>query len=394
MMQISAKKIVYAVVLVAAVAGIVVLFLPAAIDVDVAPVTSGPLVVTVDDDGETRAHDRFVVSAPVAGRVSRIELHEGDSVKARQVVAEIWPLPLSARERDEQLARIESAEALSSEADERVLSAKVEYEQAQRERRRMQALMRDGFVSPQAVERTEVAESISAKALDAARFHARAAAAELRAAKAAQLALEAKPGSRAAVKLESPVSGKVLRIPEKSERVVTPGTPLLILGDADQLEIVIDVLSSEAVKIKPGMQVLIEGWGGDEPLQAQVSVVEPYAFTKISALGVEEQRVNVIANFVGSHATLADAYRIEARVVIWRSDDTLKAPASALFRRQDGWAAFVYEDGRARLRDVKVGRRTAFEVQVLSGLEAGERTILHPSNDISDGTRVRIRQTR
>ncbi len=379
-------------VLVAAAAGVVVLFLPSAIDIDTAQVSRGPLIVTVDEDGETRAHDRYVISAPVAGRVSRIELHEGDSVKEAEVVAEIWPLPLSARERDEQLARIASAHALSREAKEQVQRAKVEHEQAQRERERMQTLVRDGFVSPQAAEQTKAAERISTNALDAARFRARSADAELRAANAAQLAIDAKPGSRAAVRLESPVSGKVLRIPEKSERVVTPGTPLLILGNADKLEIVIDVLSTEAVKIKPGMQVLIEGWGGDDPLQATVRVVEPFAFTKVSALGVEEQRVNVIADFVGSHASLADAYRVEARVVIWRTDDALKAPASALFRKQDEWAAFVYEDGRARLRDVTIGRRTAFDVQVLSGLEAGEQTIVHPSNDITDGTRVRMRE--
>ena len=393
-MQISARKTLYVAVLVTAAAGIVVLFLPDPIDVDIAPVTIGPLVVTVDEDGETRAHDRYVVSAPVAGRVSRIELHEGDSVQARQLVAEIWPLPLSARERDEQLARIASAQALSNEAREQVRRAKIEHEQAQRERKRMATLVQDGFVSPQAAEKTILAESTSANALDAARFRATSAAAELRAAKAAQLAIAAKPGSRAAVRLESPVSGKVLRIPEKSERVVAAGTPLLILGDANQLEIVIDVLSNEAVNIKPGMPVLIEGWGGGEPLQAKVSVVEPYAFTKVSALGVDEQRVNVIADFVGSHATLADAYRIEARVVVWRSDNALKAPASALFRKQDGWAAFVLEDGRARLREVTVGRRTAFEVQVLTGLEAGERTIVHPSNDIADGTRLRMREVR
>lgn len=393
-MHARTRKILYTVVLAAAAAGVVVLFLPAPIDVDVAPVTIGPLVVTVDEDGETRAHDRYVVSAPVAGRVSRIELHEGDSIKEAQVVAEIWPLPLSARERDEQLARIASSEALSREATEQVRRAKIEHKQAQRERERMQTLVRDGFVSPQAAEQTIVAESISANALDAVRFRARSAAAELRAAKAAQLAIAAKPGSRAAVRLESPVSGKVLRIPEKSERVVAPGTPLLILGDADKLEIVIDVLSTEAVRIKPGMPVLIEGWGGDEPLQATVSVVEPYAFTKVSALGVEEQRVNVVADFVGTHAALADAYRVEARVVIWRSDNALKVPASALFRKQDGWAAFVFDDGRALLRDVTTGQRTAFEVQVLSGLEAGESMILHPSNDIADGTRVRMREVR
>ena len=238
-MQVRTRKILYAVVLAAVATVIVVLFLPAPIDVDIAPVTSGPLVVTVDEDGETRAHDRFVVSSPVAGRVSRIELHEGDRVKARQVVAEIWPVPLTARERDEQLARIASAQALSREATEQVHRAKNEYEQAQRERKRMETLVQDGFVSPQAAEKTKVAESTSANALDAARFRAKSAAAELRAAEAAQLAIAAKPGSRAAVRLESPVSGKVLRIPEKSERVVTPGTPLLILGDADQLKIVI-----------------------------------------------------------------------------------------------------------------------------------------------------------
>jgi HlyD family secretion protein len=393
-MQTITRKILYAVVLAAVAAGIVVLFLPSPIGVDVAPVTVGPLVVTVDEDGETRAHDRYVVSAPVAGRVSRIELHEGDPVRASQVVAEIWPVPLTARERDEQLARIASAKALSREANEQVRRAKIEHEQAQRERKRMETLVRDGFVSPQAAEKTNLADSTSANTLDAARFHAKSAAAELRAAEAAQLAIAAKPGSRAAIRLESPVSGKVLRVPEKSERVVTSGTPLLILGDADQLEIVIDVLSTEAVKIKPGMPVLIEGWGGDEPLQATVSVVEPYAFTKVSALGVEEQRVNVVADFVGTHATLADAYRVEARVVIWRSDNAIKVPASALFRKQDGWAAFVFDDGRALLRDVTIGRRTAFEVQVLSGLEAGESMILHPSNDIADGTRVRMREVR
>jgi HlyD family secretion protein len=393
-MKVGKKKIIYGVVLVAAAVGIVFLFLPSPVDVDVAPVTNGPMMVTVDEDGETRAHDRFVVSAPVAGRVSRIELHEGDPVKRRQVVAQIWPLPLSARERDEQLARIASAQALKKEADEQVRRANTEHDQAMRERNRVAQLVRDGFVSPQAAEKAIVAEITSANALDAAKFRARAAAAELRAAQAAKLAIAAKPGSRAVVKLESPVSGKVLRIPEKSERGVSAGEPLLIVGDAEGLEIVIDFLSTEAVKIKSGMPVLIEGWGGEQPLQARVRVVEPYAFTKISALGVEEQRVNVIADFVGSHDALADAFRVEARVVIWQADNVLQAPASALFRRQNGWAAFVPENGRARLRTVETGRRTAFDVEVLGGLQTGENVILHPSNDIADGTRVRVREGR
>ncbi|KPK27296.1 MAG: hypothetical protein AMJ66_11280, partial [Betaproteobacteria bacterium SG8_40] len=261
---------IYGVIVLVLVAGIAALFLPAAVDVDVAAVTTGPMMVTVDEDGETRAHDRFVVSAPVAGRASRIELHEGDPVKERQVVARIWPVPLTARERDEQLARIASSQALKKEADEQVRRAQTEHEQALRERNRVAQLVRDGFVSPQAAEKAIVAEITGSNALDAARFRARAAAAELRAAQAAKLAIEAKPGSRAVVNLESPVSGKVLRIPEKSERVVSAGEPLLIVGDAEDLEIVIDFLSTEAVKIAPGMPVLIEGWGGDEPLQAKV----------------------------------------------------------------------------------------------------------------------------
>ena len=393
-MKATKKTIIYGVVLLAAAAGIVFLFMPSPVDVDVAAVTNGPMMVTVDEDGETRAHDRFVVSAPVAGRVSRIELHEGDPVKQRQVVAQIWPLPLSARERDEQLARIASAQALKKEADEQVRRANTEHDQAMRERNRVAKLVRDGFVSPQAAEKAIVAEITSANVLDAAKFRARAAQAELRAAQAAKLAISAKPGSRAVVKLESPVNGKVLRIPEKSERVVPAGEPLLIVGDAQDLEIVIDFLSTEAVKIKPGMPVLIEGWGGEQPLQARVRVIEPYAFTKISALGVEEQRVNVIADFVGSHDALADAFRVEARVVIWQANNVLKAPASVLFRRQNGWAAFVPENGRAKLRSVETGRRTAFDVEVLGGLQAGETVIVHPSNDIDDGTRVKVRQRR
>ena len=387
-------RFLYVVVLMAAAAGVVALFMPGPVDVDTAPVSIGPMQVTVDEEGETRAHDRFVVSAPVAGRVSRIELHEGDPVKQGQVVAIMWPLPLSARERDEQLARISAAEALKKAADEQVQTAKIEHEQALRERNRVAKLVRDGFVSAQAAEEAIVTEISKGKALDAARFRERAAAAELRAARAAKLAMAADPGKHAAVKLDSPVTGEVLRIPEKSERVVAAGAPLLVLGDPDKIEIVIDALSTEAVKIKPGMPVLIEGWGGDEPLQAKVRLVEPYAFTKVSALGVEEQRVNVIADFVGTHASLADAYRIEARVVIWKEDNILKAPASALFRRQDSWAAFVYRDKRAELRLVEVGKRNAFEVQILGGLQEGEQVILHPSNDINDGTHVRARSAR
>ncbi len=387
------KKILYAAVALAALAGIGLLFVPSPVAVDVAMVERGPLMVTVDEDGETRARDRFEISAPVAGRVSRIQLLEGDPVDENQVVAELWPLPLSARERTEQLARIASAEAMSREAQEQVRRARAEHAQATRELARVDSLVKDGFVSPQAAEQARVNATTSANALEAARFRARAASAELRAAKAALLAVEARPGEAAAVKLRSPVSGRVLRIRDRSERVVAAGAPLMVLGDPKALEIVIDVLSSEAVRIRPGMAVLLEGWGGDEPLRAQVRLIEPYAFTKVSALGVEEQRVNVIADFVDPPGPLGDAYRVEARVILWQADDVLKVPVSALFRHADDWAVFVIADGRARLRAVRLGRRATLQAEVSSGLQAGEPVIVHPPRDIGDGARVSARST-
>jgi HlyD family secretion protein len=312
-------------------------------------------------------------------------------VKEGQVVAQIWPLPLSARERDEQLARIAAAEALSREAAEQVRRAQAEHEQASRERRRVDQLVKDGFVSPQAAEQAKVLEVTSANALEAARYRARSAEAELRAARAALLAIGAPAGAQAAVSLRSPVSGRVLRIPEKSERVVASGTPLLVLGDPARLEVVADVLSTDAVRVRPGMPVLLEGWGGDRPLRAVVRVVEPYAFTKVSALGVEEQRVNVVADFVDPPGPLGDAYRVDARIVVWSADKVLKAPASALFRSGNGWAAFVVDGGRARRREVQVGERSAREAQILGGLKAGDLVIRYPSNEISDGIRVQVR---
>ncbi len=383
---------VYAGLGVLVVASLAYALVPSAIEVDVAAAARGPLVVTVDEDGETRAHDRFVVSAPVAGRVARIDLHEGDPVAADQEVARIWALPLSAREREEQLARIVAAEALAREAGERVRRAETDYAQAQRDRERMEQLERRGMVSHQEAEQAIVGERTRANALEEARFRERSAAADAEAARAARLALaEHQDGPEGAIRLRAPVAGRVLRIPERSERVVQAGTPLLVLGDPTRLEIVIDVLSTEAVKVEPGMDVLLEGWGGEQTLRARVRVVEPFAFTKISALGVEEQRVNVIADFVDPPGRLADAYRVDARIVAWRSDDVLTVPTSAVFRRGEGTSVFVVERGRARRRDVTVGQRNPSTVEIVDGLRTGEIVIRHPPNALDHGTRVRPR---
>ena len=384
------KKVFYAVVATAVIVLVALMLAPAPVAVEVTRVDLGSLRVTVDEDGETRAHDRFVLSAPVAGRVGRIELHEGDRVARDQVLAELWPLPLSAREREEQLARIAAAEALLREASERVRHAESDHEQARREWARMEKLVAGDFISRQDAEQARVAETTSANELEAARFRVRSAEAELTAARAALLALDAARAGRARLPVRSPIAGKVLRLPEKSERVVTPGTPLIIIGDPARLEIVIDLLSTDAVKVKPGMPLMVEGWGGDKPLRAQVRVVEPYGFTKVSALGVEEQRVNVIADFVDAPAALGDGYRVEAKIIIWSAEAVLRVPVSALFRRGDTWAVFVVEAGRAKHREIKIGQRGELEAEVVQGLKQGELVIRHPSNDIADGARIRI----
>lgn len=376
---------------IAAVAALAYLFAPAPLAVDVATAARRTLLVTVDEDGETRARDRYVVSAPVAGRVARLALREGDAIARDQVVAQLWTLPLSAREREEQTSRIVAAEALAQEAAERVRRAETDHAQARRDRERSEQLARTGIVSAQDTEQAVLAERMRANALEEARFRERSAIAEAEAARAARLALsEEQTGPEGSIRLRSPVDGRVLRIPERSERVVTAGTPLVTVGDPARLEIVIDVLTTEAVKVWPGMAVLLEDWGGERTLSARVRVVEPFAFTKVSALGVEEQRVNVVADFVDDPGPLGDAYRVDARIVVWQGE-VLAVPASAVFRRGDGMAAFVVEGGRARRRAVTVGHRGADDVEIVAGLAAGDVVIRHPPNAVDDGVRVRAR---
>ena len=369
-------------------------FVPDPVAVEATTVQRGPLQVTVDEDGETRARDRYVVSAPVAGRVSRIELHEGDAVRARP-----------GRRSDSGRFRYRRASARSSSrASQRLKrwcarrrnasgTPQTDYEQAKRERLRIDAAwcarascrrrVREQAQVTGNHQRQRAAGGALPRALRLRRTHRRP---ERRCWRC-----DGERGAApAAIPVRSPVEGKVLRIPDKSERVVTPGAPLLVVGDPSQLEVVIDLLSTEAVKVKPGMPVLLEGWGGDRPLQARVRVVEPLAFTKVSALGVEEQRVNVIADFVDPPGPLGDAYRVEARVVLWSGDDVLKVPVSALFRRGENWNVFVIDGARARRREVEIGHRGALEVEIAKGLSAGEQVVRHPSNDVADGRRVRM----
>jgi HlyD family secretion protein len=268
----------------------------------------------------------------------------------------------------------------------------VDYEQARRESARMQSLVQKGLVSTQSAEQAKSTEVASRNQLDAARGNVAATAATVELAKAGLIAADSCDNNAASLlDIRSPVKGQVLTIVEKSERVVAAGDPLLTLGDPAKIEVVVDVLSSEAVKVAPGMPALLENWGGEGPLRATVRLVEPYAFTKISALGIEEQRVNIVLDLDERHERLGDGYRVDARIIVWQKLDALKAPTSAVFRYGNGLAAFVLENDRVRRRTVTVGQRGTLELEVLDGLDEGERVVTHPPNELGDGTRVTSR---
>jgi len=347
------------------------------------------LRVTVDEDGETRAHDRFVVAAPIPGRLLRVQLEEGDAVREDNIVAVIDPLPLNQQQREELLARIAATEATKRQADARVAHAQADYEQAKRDRARAEHLGKEGVIPVQALEQARSAEITGAEELQAAKFSALAAASEVKVARSGLVGFNNGGTGQKVISVRSPVAGKVLRVVEKSERVVAAGAPLVILGDPGKIEIVTDVLTTDAVNIKPAALVFLEGWGGDHPLRAKVRLVEPAGFTKISALGVEEKRVNVTADFVDPPDGLGDGFRVDARIVTWEGQGVLKIPLSAAFRTGDGWSAFIIQAGRAHQRAIEIGHRNQTEAEVARGIAEGEEVILHPSNQIREGVRVR-----
>jgi HlyD family secretion protein len=381
-------------------------FRPEAVRVEAAEVTRGPLRVTVDEEGETRVRERYVVAAPTTGRLLRIALDEGDRVEAGDLVARIAAVPLDPRDRAAAQARLEAAEARKSEADVRVGLARSTLDQSRRSAERAERLRAAGTLSAEALEEAQLALTRARREADAARESASAAAHEVEVARAALIA--ARTGASAAsdpapdptadpgcatgpcIEVRAPVAGSVLRVLEESERIVLAGAPLVEIGDPARLEIVVDVLSTDAVRIRPGADVWIEQWGGDRPLRAKVRRIEPSAFTKVSALGVEEQRVNVLADLLEGAEGLGDGYRVEARIVVWESPEVLRVPASALFRAGEAWAVFAVENGRARQREIELGERGSAQAEVRGHLVEGERVILHPSDRLADGARVEV----
>jgi HlyD family secretion protein len=376
-------------------------FLPQAIDVDVGKVERGTLRVTVDHEGKTRVRERYLVSSPLSGRLQRVTLRPGDRVEAsRTVLAVVEPADpalLDVRARTQAEKRVEGAIASRKQAVANLEKARTNHIQARKDLDRADRLLINRTISEHEYDNAVYREHATSAELRAAEFALQIAQFELEQAQAALLhARPRSPGEHEPYRFEirAPVGGVVLRVFQESETVVEPGARLLEVGDTADLECEIDVLSADAVKIRPGARVLLEQWGGDRPLQGRVRVVERAAFTKISALGVEEQRVWVIVDLtdpVAARATLGDGYRVEARIIIWEGADVLKAPAGALFRRGEEWAVFAVAGGRAVLRPVKVGRSNGMETEILEGLDENEPVILHPSDRIKDGVSVKPR---
>ena len=347
--------------------------------VETARAAFGALRATVSEEGKTRIRQRYVVSSPVTGQLRRVLFKPGAEIAAGNVVSVIEPMaasPLDPRSR----ALAEARRAAATAALDKSRSA---YALALSELHRMERMFAEKTVSPQDLESVQMRETAAARDVIAAEGALRAAEAEL---------AEAVPGATPAlVEVRAPVAGRVLHVFQESERPVTAGTALLDVGDPADLEVVIELLSRDGAAIAAGTAVELEQWGGPKPLQARVRLVEPAAFTKISALGVEEQRVNVVADIttpLAERASLGDNFRVEARVVVWESPRVLKVPVSALFRRGSSWAAYAVRNGRAALVPVSVGPSSGTETQVTEGLKEGDEVILYPGDRVADGQRV------
>ena len=381
----------------AAVAALVAVALwPDALPVDVAAVSRGPLVVTIDEEGETRVLDRYVVSAPVMGRVERVAVEAGDAVRRGQVLTRVRPESpplLDARTRAEVQAAAAAARAALGRAESEARRADDALAQARREHQRTRDLAQAGLATAQELDAREAEVRQADGVVRAATFAVDAAASELRRAEV-RLAPAPAAASGRPVVVVAPVAGVVLKRVRESEAIVPAGEPLVEIGDPSRLEIVADLLSADAVQVRPGARALIEQWGGDRTLEARVRQVEPAGFTKVSALGVEEQRVNVVLDLVDpaqAWTALGDAYRVEVRVVLWEGQDVLRVPTSALFRNGDEWAVFVVVDGRARRTAVSLGHRTGEVAEVLAGLDAGARVVVFPPDALAEGARVSAR---
>jgi HlyD family secretion protein len=375
-------------------------FMPKSTEVELATVTQGRFERTVQEDGKTRLRDRYVVSTPLTGRVARIDLKQGDSVERDAAVATLWPVApalLDERAREEQRARIGAMEAAVARARAAVERARAALDQARAELKRSETLAQQGFVSPNQNETGRLTVRLREKELEGAQQEEDAAGHELQQSRVALRQFtqgsEDRPQQRSWV-IKAPVSGKVLKVMQQSEGMVLAGTPLMELGDPARLEVAVDILTEDAAQIRPGTPVRLSNWGGPDVLQGQVRLIEPAAFTKVSALGVEEQRVNAVIDISSAPEkwrALGDGFKVDVQILVQVVDNAVQAPVSALFPVGTRSALFVMEDGRARQREIEVAARNGTHAWVKTGLTPGLQVIAYPPSSLKDGARVKAR---
>lgn len=394
------NKLYAAAAAVAIVAAAIWSFAPKPVEVETATATQGRFELAVEEDGKTRLRDRYVISAPVAGRLSRLTLKQGDAVQAGTAVAVLYPNAptlLDARTEDAQRARVEEMQALLSRADVEVERARAARDQAQNDLKRVEELARQNYVSPTRAEAERLALRVAQAALESAR---RQRDASLHGLQQARAALEQyRPGQEGAAAgrawtLHAPVSGRVVKVLQESEAAVQPGAPILELGDPGRLEVVSTILTTDAAPLRPGAPVVLTGWGG-APLEGRLRYVEPGGFTKVSALGVEEQRVNAVIDIVSPPERwqgLGDGFQVDVRILSQVVPQAVKVPLGAVFQRQNQSEVFVLKNGRAERRRVVVGARNGLEAWIRDGLAPGTEVLVYPSDAVTDGTRVRKRK--
>jgi HlyD family secretion protein len=406
------KRTISALILVAAVAAAVWFAWPQPVSVDLATIARGPMEVTVEDEGRTRVSHVYTVSAPIAGKVLRIShpaghhetsLHVGDSVTAGETVLAVMqptaPAFLDMRSREELLAAVTAAEAAVKfgEAEVRRIEAALDF--SREELRRAEALRRTDTIPAKALDQAQFDVDTNEAGLASARAQLEVRRGELAVTRARLIDPADDVGEEnptCCIEVRAPVTGKVLKIIQESEAAVAAGATLIEIGDPLDLEVVADLLSTDAVRIEAGAAVRIDGWGGP-PVRGRVSRIEPAGFVKVSALGIEEQRVRTVIDFVDppeAWSRLGHDFRVIVHVTVWSDDDALTVPVSALFRKGDEWAVFAVRDGRARTTAVDVGQRNNRLAEVVSGLSEGDRVLLHPSDRVSDGVAVAERESR
>lgn len=398
--RITGPRILLALIVISLAIAVYVATRPPAVKVEAGSVTRGPMTVTVDDLAETRVQDLYLVSAPVSGELLRVPLKPGTRVVADvTVLARIRPpapAPLDARTVAQIEANVATLEAQSGAADAQVEAARSAVTLSGRQFARVTALYTRGFAARATLDEAEAARDRANAGLHSSRRAADAARKAVRAARAGLTPPQAGGAGRGTVDVRAPVSGFLLSVPQESARVVVAGTPIAAVGDATRIELVTDLLSADAVQVRPGAAVSIEDWGGARPLRGRVRLVEPYGFLKVSALGVEEQRVNVVIDLLDPPsvwARLGHGFRATVRITVWSAPDPIRVPVGALFRTGDQWQVFrISPAGRVEAVTVKVGHMNADSAEMLAGLDVGDRLVLHPGDKVTNGTRVVVRR--